>query len=203
MGQSIRRRILGPFAILIGMSLIAIIWVSLAALHFHKSTRDHNEQAFATLQLARNARQSFGVADDYVTHVIEFNVLEQPAAVQAKFAASMQKLNADFDALVADIGGGQFETSFGSLKDAIARWSSEASIALGLTSSRTVPTPRLLKKLSATITADISRVEGIAQTRASELEAGEGRQFAGQILYAFVIILLLFSAVAALALRQA
>ena len=42
MGRSIRHRIMGPIAVLIAMSVIANIWIYVAALHFHKSTREHN-----------------------------------------------------------------------------------------------------------------------------------------------------------------
>ena len=203
MGQSIRDRILRPIALLIGMSLIANIWVCVAALHFHQSTRAHNEHAFATLQLARNARRAFEAANDFVTRVVEFNVLQQPSEMRAKFETSLQTLNTDVDALIADIDGGQLEASSGLLKHAIANWSAQASIATGLTLSREVPTRPFLKKLSATVATDISRIEGVAQRRASELAAGERKLFARQIFYAFAVTFLLFSAVAFLALRQA
>jgi diguanylate cyclase (GGDEF)-like protein len=203
MGRSIRHRILLPIALLIVMSLIANIWICVAALHSHRSARTHNEHAFATLQLARNARGAFAVADDFVTNVMEFTVLRHPSEVRAKFKALLQKLDSDIDALIADINSGQTETSFGPLTDTIAQWSSEASIVTGLTPSRAVPTPRFLKELSAKIVADISRIESVAQARASALAAGEREQFAQQIFYAFVIIFLLFSVVALLALWQA
>ena len=203
MNGSIRTRILGPVALLIAMGLLANVWISFAALHSHRSTRAYNDRAFATLQLAKDARRAFAAADGFVANIVDFNVLRRPEYVRARFVAALKELNAEITALEGAVSEEETDATFGALREAIARWSAESSVAVGLAPSSAVPTRHFLTKLSADVTAGISRIEAIAQDKATELAADERTKFARQMFYAFTINFAAFSMVAIVALRQA
>jgi diguanylate cyclase (GGDEF)-like protein len=203
MGRSIRIRIIGPVALLIVIGMLAAVWISVAALHSHRSTRGHNERAFETLRLVKNAGRAFTAADDFVANILEFNVLRHPSKVHAEFDAARAKLTARIASLKDNLDREEMIQSLDSLTKAIARWSAQASIAVGSDHSPQVPTRHLLKNLSADVITHISRIEAIAQGSATALAAGERERFTWQMISAFATIFAVFSIVAIIALGQA
>ncbi len=190
--MSIKRRILGPIALLILIGVAGASWISVAAIRTQNEIQAADALTLRTLQATDRAQRIREEIERQLQQFLEFNTVVPPANVQRRH----QQFVTAFKDVLAELGvsdQGAEQSAFAAQVAAqFEAWNTEASIALGLIADTHIPSHSRLRQLARRVELALVALEQDIRAQAEDANAQASRSYARHVILAFASMSVIF-----------
>lgn len=165
--MSIKTRILLPFAAILGLGIIAAMWIAGAALFSAAASKDVVEKSLVSIDAASALHYYLEDADALVTRVVNMTRLIPAEEIRTAFAGHVAAMADATGELESAALSDEMRAEVAALAEAKLAWTAAAEQLLGLTATAEVPTLELLTRRSAAMDAAVRAIEERAHADAS------------------------------------
>jgi methyl-accepting chemotaxis protein len=199
--MSIKTRILLPFAAILGLGIIAAMWIAGAALFSAAASKDVVEKSLVSIDAASALHYYLEDADALVTRVVNMTRLIPAEEIRTAFAGHVAAMADATGELESAALSDEMRAEVAALAEAKLAWTAAAEQLLGLTATAEVPTLELLTRRSAAMDAAVRAIEERAHADASGMTAAANAAFITALVASGSVLALLLGVTALLAYR--
>ncbi|WP_420004917.1 putative bifunctional diguanylate cyclase/phosphodiesterase [Arenibacterium sp. LLYu02] len=190
--MSIKRRILGPIALLILIGVAGASWISVAAIRTQNDIQAADEATLRTLQATDRAQRIREEIERQLQQFLEFNTIVPPEQVRSKH----QQFVSAFNDVLTELRQANQSTEPSALllkiETQFDAWNTEGSIALGLISDTHVPSHSRLRQLARRLELALVALEQDVRAQAEDTNRQASRSYAHHVILAFASMSVIF-----------
>jgi methyl-accepting chemotaxis protein len=199
--MSIKTRILLPFAAILGLGIVAAIWIAGAALLSAAASNTVMNKSLASIDAAVTLSEGLNEADALVERVVSMTRLISADEIRSAFEVNVESMAEAIADLEAAALTAEMQAEVAALVAAKRGWNEAAEQVLGLVATTQVPTLELLSRHSADFKGAARAIEERAHADAVAMTEAANAGFATTLIVSGGALALLLGIVAVLAYR--